>query len=299
MDDFLPRVCIIMPAFRAAETLEAAVKSVLGQSYRNLLLVLSVYPDDDETRRLALAFAEGDGRVTVVVRSGTGVSNGRNEAIQSADADYYMFLDSDDEYASAGVVEAYVEDARRSPDPALRFGDWVGVSVAGAAGGARVARGWRPSYERLLLDNFIATGTVMVSACILAETGLFDDRYAYAEDWDLWLRISRSYPIRHVPLLALRYRENRLTRPYPRSYFLSEMEIVRRQAVSRRLTWAALAAAHGRHGLYVLRTIGLRRTPKDVLAARPQDLLCIPVIVAYKLWRACSGMRWVDPRTLL
>ncbi len=292
MSSEAPLVCVVMPAFRSAGTLSAAVESVLIQRYERLVLAIALQPRDEDTIAAAERFS--DARVRIVYRTGRGIANARNSAIRSVRADYYMFLDSDDEYSGPDVVDAYVEDIRRHPDPALRFADWVGVSGDdGSVRRARVAGRWRPTFNRLLLDNFVATGTVMLPREVLDEVGLFDERYRHAEDWDLWLRAAYRYPIRHVPLVALHYRETKLGVPYPRSHFTSEMEIVARQPGGRLLRVSALATAYGRHGLYFVRTLRSRRSASALLALRPVDVLCIPVVAAYKAWRSMSGMRRV------
>lgn len=284
-----PYVCVIMPAYRSGNRLLRAAESVLSQTYAAVQLAIAVQPDDIETIRVAEEIV--DPRVRIVRSPGQGIAEARNAAIRAIRTDYCMFLDSDDEYSGSDVIATYIDDVRVASPLALRFADWVGVSDGGVASRARVATGWTPGYNRLLLDNFIATGTVMLPRQLLLETGGFDPAYDHAEDWDLWLRIARDHPIRRVPLVALRYRETKLSRPFPRSHFVSEMDIVRKQPVPRYLRVAALATAHGRHGLYYLRTLRGRQDRAALLAPSFIDLLCIPTILAYKVWRRFAGIR--------
>ena len=279
-----PTVCVVMPAFEAATTLERAARSVLSQGYENVVLAISIYPDDEETG--AAAQALGDPRVVVIVRSGRGIANGRNAALARVDADLYMFLDSDDRYGPE-TIEAYVADHRANPRPALRYGDWTGVSPLD--GSERRRRVWTPkrrAYEQLLLDNFISTPTVMLDREIVRDVGGFDERYPHAEDWDLWLRVARRYPLRHVPVDAAHYTRTKLERIYPRSFFLTEREIVRRQPVSRGWALAAALVARGRYGAYYAGTLRSRKTLRMILDVRPSELAAVPVLVLIRAARS-------------
>jgi glycosyltransferase involved in cell wall biosynthesis len=278
------RVCVVMPAFRSAETLPAAAASVLGQSYGNLVLAISVYSDDEETVDAATRL--DDERVVVVHRSGRGIANGRNSAIREVRADLYMFLDSDDAY-DVGVVERYVDDHRAHPAPALRYGDWTAVSpVAGSWRRRRVYTPRRFCFEQLLLDNFIATPTVMIDREIVDTIGSFDEHYDHAEDWHLWLRIARRFPLRHIHGNTAFYTRTKLNRLYPRSFFRAEAEVIRSLAPPWPLRLASLALAHGRYGGYWAGTLPHRRSPAALRDVTPLDLLLMPAFVLLRTARA-------------
>lgn len=279
-----PTVCVVMPAYRAGGTLERAARSVLDQSYSQLVLAVSIYAGDEETATIARAL--GDTRVIVVERPGRGIANGRNAALEHVEAELFMFLDSDDRYGE-GVIEAYVDDHRASPAPALRYGDWTAVSPRDGSERPRrvyVPRGHR--YEQLALDNYIATPTVMIDRAIVRELGGFDERYPHAEDWDLWLRIAQRYPVRHVPVNAAYYTRTKLERIYPRSFFLTEREIAGRQPLSRAWKLAATVLARGRYGAYFLGTLSSRRTLRMLIDVRLSELAAAPAFVLLRFARA-------------
>lgn len=289
MNDLNPTVCVVMPAYRASDTLPRAARSVLGQGYANVILAISIYPDDAETS--AVARGLGDPRVVVIERSGRGIANGRNAVLEEIEADLYMFLDSDDEYGG-GVIEAYVGDHRARPAPALRYGDWTAVSPLDASRKRRLAFApRRRQYEQLLLDNFIATPTVMLPRAIVEEIGGFDERYPHAEDWDLWLRVAQRFPLRHVPVNAAFYTRTKLERIYPRSFFLTERAIVGRQPASRRWRLAAALLAHGRYGAYYAGTIRRRKTLQMMIDVRPSELAVLPALTFVRAARAVSRKR--------
>jgi hypothetical protein len=59
------------------------------------------------------------------------------------------------------------------------------------------------AYARLLGDNFITTGSVVVRRRVLDALGGFDESLHLVEDLDLWLRIARRHPVLWIPELCL------------------------------------------------------------------------------------------------
>lgn len=276
-------VCVVMPAYRSAKSLPKAAASVLRQTHRDLILGVGVRATDLET--LEAAHRIQDSRVRIVVVDGDGISNARNSIIRAVSADFYMFLDSDDEYADDGIVEAYLHDLDRVPGLLLRYANWIAVSTINGARRPRAMPdpGPRP-YHQLLMENFVATGTVMVPTEILKKVGLFDDRYSHAEDWDLWLRVARKYPLRHIQITSLLYSRQKMARVFPRRHFSSEWLIVSRQPTGVCSRIAASLAAHGRYAAYFIVTLRHRRG-RALTDICPIDLLGLPVATAVRLTR--------------
>lgn len=274
----MPCVAVVMPAFRAADTLPSAAASVLTQSYRSLKLFLAVRTDDDETRTVALMLS--DPRVYIVEPSGPGIANARNAALQAAmdsGASLVAFLDADDHYFPDTLAQ-YVEDWQRGPRPALRHGNWVAIRPGTNPGRTRRVPAVSPelAHQRLAIANYVATSTVMADTEIFSSVGSFDNRYHHAEDWDLWLRIAQRYPLRHVPVFAAQYRETKLARIYPRSFFKSEADIISKQPVPDANRRLARILSHAWYAAYFLRTLRRRRRTQ-LIDIRPVDVAALPV----------------------
>jgi hypothetical protein len=67
--------------------------------------------------------------------------------------------------------------------------------------------------DRLLLDNFITTSTVMASKQRLVEVGLFGEGRRVSEDFELWLRMAARWKVGFIdrPLVAYRRRPGSLS----------------------------------------------------------------------------------------
>ncbi|MEZ4447115.1 MAG: glycosyltransferase family A protein [Polyangiaceae bacterium] len=90
-----PTVSVIMAAYDAEATLEAAARSVLDQTYPPLELL--VIDDRSHDRTRAVAEGLGDPRVTVIQSPGPrGAARARNHGLRVARGDVVTFQDADD-----------------------------------------------------------------------------------------------------------------------------------------------------------------------------------------------------------
>jgi hypothetical protein len=86
------------------------------------------------------------------------------------------------------------------------------------------------AYGRLLRNNFITTGSVVVRRQALIEAGGFDESLRLVEDLELWLRITRRSPIiwsKDVCLLRRRHDNN--TSRESEAMSLAYLDVLKRQ----------------------------------------------------------------------
>ncbi|MDH5493599.1 MAG: glycosyltransferase family 2 protein [Myxococcales bacterium] len=92
-----PLVTVIMAACDAAETIEAAIRSILEQRHAALELIVIDDGSEDETPRLVAALAQEDPRVRLerLERRG-GAARARNLGLERARGEFITFNDADD-----------------------------------------------------------------------------------------------------------------------------------------------------------------------------------------------------------
>ena len=91
-----PLISIIIPVFNAGGHLKKCLDSVVGQTWRNLEIILIDDGSTDGSGDLCDEYAAKDKRITCLHQVNSGVSKARNEGIKLAKGEYYHFLDSDD-----------------------------------------------------------------------------------------------------------------------------------------------------------------------------------------------------------
>jgi len=90
------KLSVIIPVYRVESTLERCVESIVGQSYRDLEIILVDDGSPDRCPQMCDDWAARDSRIRVIHKQNGGLSDARNAAIERATGDYLTFVDSDD-----------------------------------------------------------------------------------------------------------------------------------------------------------------------------------------------------------
>ncbi len=114
-----PTVSVIMAAYNASATIQAAIRSLQQQTYANFELVVVDDASTDDTVAIVEALASADRRVRVLTGSpNTGVGGARNRGLQACTGAFIGFQDSDDEL-HAERLERQLAALVRSPSASV------------------------------------------------------------------------------------------------------------------------------------------------------------------------------------
>ena len=113
-------VSVVLPVYNVERYLAESVDSVLGQSYRNLEVILVNDGATDDSPKMCDRYAEQDDRVRVIHQENGGISCARNRGLDAASGEYVYFLDSDD-YIVEGAVQKMVDKAESDELDVLLF----------------------------------------------------------------------------------------------------------------------------------------------------------------------------------
>lgn len=104
-------ISIIVPVYNAEKTLERCVRSLLGQTYENLEILLVNDGSRDDSLSLCREYAASDSRIRVIDKPNGGVSSARNAGLDAARGDFVLFCDSDD-WVEPDLCESMLEQYR-------------------------------------------------------------------------------------------------------------------------------------------------------------------------------------------
>lgn len=90
-------ISIIIPAYNIDQYLARCLDSVLGQTYKNLEVIVVSDGSVDGTNDIIKKYAEKDDRIKYILKENTGVSDTRNRGLDIATGDYIGFVDGDDD----------------------------------------------------------------------------------------------------------------------------------------------------------------------------------------------------------
>lgn len=103
-----PLITVIVPAYNIVEYLPRCVRSIMGQTYKNLEIILVDDGSTDGTGRLCDEMEASDVRIRVFHKENGGSSSARNLGLRYAKGEYIGFIDSDD-YIDSDMYERLYE----------------------------------------------------------------------------------------------------------------------------------------------------------------------------------------------
>ena len=89
-------VSIIVPVYKVEEYLCECLDSIVGQTYRDLEIILIDDGSPDRCPKICDEYAAIDNRIRVIHKYNGGQSEARNRGLDIATGNYLMFVDSDD-----------------------------------------------------------------------------------------------------------------------------------------------------------------------------------------------------------
>lgn len=105
-----PLVSIIVPVYNVEKYMDKCLESVVGQTYKNLEIILVDDGSKDKSGELCDAWEKRDKRIKVIHKQNGGLSSARNAALDICNGEYLYFLDSDD-YIDGKAIEIMMHDA--------------------------------------------------------------------------------------------------------------------------------------------------------------------------------------------
>ena len=191
-------VTVIIPAFRAAHTINRAIDSLFAQTRLpdEILVVDDGSPDD-----LLSALSQYGEKITLIRKSNGGAASARNLGIEQSQGDLIAFLDADDYWEprkleiQLKILETYpqvglVASRHYSQHPGEeRMGPYP--SPAGPYFGQVLVADGADVFE---IAAEVWTTTVLVRRSSLGDHR-FDSSLETAEDKDLWVRLIASNPV--------------------------------------------------------------------------------------------------------
>ncbi len=185
----MPLVSVLLAVHDGARFLAAAVDSALGQTLRDLELVVV---DDASTDATPGLLAACDDSRLVVVRNDEqlGLAASLNAGLERTTGRYVARLDADD-LALPRRLERQVERLRAGPEIAIAGSDVADLDEDGRAGAVHelprgpVAVRWHALFAAPFFHP-----TVLVDREVLDRHGLrYDESFLESEDYELWTRL--------------------------------------------------------------------------------------------------------------
>ncbi len=180
-----PLVSVVIPCYKQAEYLPAAVDSALAQSYSPVEVIVVNDGSPDDTEKVCLGYGD---KIVYVSRPNGGLSAARNSGIARAKGRYLKFLDSDDYLHPEQIRWQMTLLADREDAAALT------ATRLFRDGAPEQCLDHIPRAATLLPDLFRdhdwgAPIAWLFPSSLVRAAGGFDESLRFAEDWDFFVRV--------------------------------------------------------------------------------------------------------------
>ena len=186
-----PLVSVVMPSFNASAFIGSSINSVLCQSFCDFELLVIDDCSTDDTIDVVRSFEVQDKRIRLIKNPNRlGPSASRNRGIEESVGHFIAFIDSDD-LMSTRAIEMRVTMFESSSQAIGSYCPTIYIDQRNRYLGF-TTRG--PEIVRFtdLAENLFSTSMVMVQKPANNKKIYFDPQFSFGEDWDLWLRLTRS-----------------------------------------------------------------------------------------------------------
>jgi glycosyltransferase involved in cell wall biosynthesis len=197
-------VSVILPVYNAEKYISEAIWSILNQTHKNFELI--IIDDGSTDRSLEIIETIIDPRIILITRENRGLIKTLNQAISLAKGDFIARMDADDishprrlelqlnfllQHPDVGVIGSYVECV-----------DENGVLLC-------IRKPPRLNYflkGMCLFGVPFSHPSIMVNYKLIGEEYYYDEKYVHAEDFELWVRLSKNFKFGLVAECLLKYR---------------------------------------------------------------------------------------------
>lgn len=205
-----PALSVVMPVRNGARYLELAVRSVLAQTFADFEFIIIDDGSSDQTPAILASLAESDVRIRLLRTSGEGIVVALNEGIRAARGAIIARMDADD-IAMPERFRMQVEALRAMPHLVALGSCAITIDEEGGeTGRMTVATDASAAMSELMRSNSFLHPTMMFGRDAAADAGLYRPACIYAEDYDLWLRLSERGEMANLVQPLLRFRMHSL-----------------------------------------------------------------------------------------
>ncbi|SHH00330.1 glycosyltransferase [Tepidibacter thalassicus] len=204
----MAKVSVIIPTYNYGEFICDAIDSVLNQTFKDFEIIVVDDGSTDNTKDIIKKYRD---KISYYYKTNDGPASARNLGIKKSNGKYICFLDADDIFLP-NKLELQVNLLKNNSNKniSLVYSDFLIVNK----NLNKVLKYYKckkflshnQAFNYLMLDNYINTSTVMTLKDCLFEVNLFNEKYKYLEDYDLWIKLGINYEYIYInkPLVKTR-----------------------------------------------------------------------------------------------
>ncbi|CAG9606590.1 glycosyltransferase family 2 protein [Pseudoneobacillus rhizosphaerae] len=222
-----PLVSVFMPVFNCEKYIKESLESILNQTYSNLEILIIDDGSTDNTIEIISSY--NDKRIRLLKNGeNKGIPFTRNRGLEESKGKYMAIMDADD-IAFLNRIERQVNYMEVNKDID------VVASYFNIFGG-RIKKSYKPKLfspeeisAKLIFSNPIGNSTAFIRLETIKINKLkYNANYFVAQDYDMWVQISKVGKISILPEILLEYRisSNNITKKSTKNSLLQRKRVI-------------------------------------------------------------------------
>jgi glycosyltransferase involved in cell wall biosynthesis len=212
---------VIIPVYNGLPYVLKTLSGVANQTLRPTQVIIVNDGSTDNTLSALEDFKKENPLIAIKIinKKNGGHSSATNEGIRASTSDYIALVDADDLWHPA-KLEKQISVFQNSKDPLLGvvYTGYINIDPNDIPLDYPTVKTWAKGriLEELITRGNLVTGSnsaVMMKKEVFADHGFFDEDLKCSEDWEMWIRIARTYHYDFVPevLTYIRRHEGNLS----------------------------------------------------------------------------------------
>lgn len=198
-----PKISVIMSVYNGEKYLREAIESILNQTFTDFEFI--IVNDGSTDGSLEIIQSYDDKRIKIINNEkNIGLTKSLNKALKVARGEYIARQDADD-VSLPNRFEKQIKYLEKHPEVALLGTSVYLIDEKGKIIGKRMALA-KPTFKELCKGNRFSHGSVMFEKAVITELGGYNELLRYVQDYELWLRIAKSYEIRNLTQVLYKWR---------------------------------------------------------------------------------------------
>ena len=183
----MPKVSVVTSVYNGETYLEECVDSILNQTFQDFEYIILNNGSTDRTAEILNKFT--DPRLKIVHQDNLGIAMSLNKGVKLSRSDIIARLDADD-YSFPQRLEKQVTFMEQHPEIVVcgsRFKELLGGNTFNQS--IRFIETDQAIRKSMSLFNPFSHSATIFRKKAFLESGGYNCRYKYAQDYDLWVRI--------------------------------------------------------------------------------------------------------------
>jgi len=205
-----PKVSIVIPVFNGSNYLADAINSALGQTYKNIEVVIVNDGSDDGGKTESIALSYGN-RIRYFSKKNGGVASALNMALDKLTGEYFSWLSHDDLYEPEKIEIQMKKLAEGNiNNKVILFCDYSLFSNSPLDCIEIKLKSITPEqFKYWLITTCSLHGcSLLIPMHAFQECGNFNEHLRHTQDYDLWFRMSMKYKFVHIPYCLVKSRQH-------------------------------------------------------------------------------------------